>query len=56
MSTKGKLFSIWLNFGVKRKWVTYPVCDTHEWLDMTEEELDQFDEGGDPCILAIRVW
>jgi hypothetical protein len=56
MSTKSKLFSIWLNFGVKRKWVTYPVCDTHEWLDMTEEELDEFDEGGDPCILAIRVW
>jgi hypothetical protein len=53
---KSKLFWMWLNFGMNRKWITKPVCSTHEWFDQTEEELKEWDEGGDPCIVAIRVW
>lgn len=47
---------MWLMFGIKRKWITGPVCDTHEWLDMvTEEELNELDEDGEPCIFVLRV-
>ena len=53
---KSKIFWIWLNFGMKQNWISAPTCSTHEWLDMTEEELEEVDEGGDPCIIAIRVW
>lgn len=53
---KSKMFWMWLNFGMNRKWISAPTCSTHEWLDQTEEELAEWDEGGDPCIIAIRVW
>jgi hypothetical protein len=53
---KSKLFWMWLNFGMNRKWISGPVCSTHECFDQTDEELKEWDEGGDPCIVAIRVW
>lgn len=53
---KSKMFWMWLNFGMNRKWISAPTCSTHEWLDMTEEELEEFDEGGDPCVTAVRIW
>lgn len=55
-AAKNRLFVMWLMFGIKRKWITGPVCDTHEWLDMvTEEELNELDEDGEPCIFVLRV-
>lgn len=53
---KSKLFWMWLNFGMNRKWISAPTCSTHEWLDMTTEEWEEFDEGGDPCITVVRIW
>lgn len=53
---KSKLFWMWLNFGMNRKWISKPTCNTHEWNDMTTEEWEEFDEGGDPCITVVRIW
>lgn len=52
-----KLYYIWLNFGVKMGWISKPYCMTHDGnLDyMTEEEIDEWDNGGDPCHLTISV-
>jgi len=53
---KSKMFWVWLNFGMNRKWISPPACNTHEWLNMTDEEMAEFDEGGYPCITAVRIW
>jgi hypothetical protein len=53
---RNKLIWTWLWFGMKRNWISAPVCSTHDWVDQTEEELEEFDEGGDPCITVVRVW
>jgi len=48
-------FIEWVEIGVKNKWVGYPHCDTHD-PDLTEEEIEDFDEGNDPCRVCMRVW
>lgn len=49
-------FEEWLKIGREKKWISEPVCETHEGLPMTKEELDAWDEGGDPCIHALRLY
>lgn len=49
-------FYEWLKIGIDNEWVSDVVCDTHEGVPMTDEEMSKWDEGEDPCILAIRVW
>lgn len=52
-----KLYYIWLRFGVKMKWVSPPYCATHDgnYSYMTKEEIEEWDNGGDPCHIAISV-
>jgi hypothetical protein len=51
------MFRLWLRVGVKAGWISTPYCATHDgnydW--MTEEEVKEWDEGGDPCHVAISV-
>jgi hypothetical protein len=49
-------FEIWLNNGIERGWITEPFCNTHE-VDpyMTEEEEQEWEAGGDPCQLVIKI-
>ena len=49
-------FSIWLENGVERGWISPPECATHGELPMTGAENEQFEEGYDPCIPAVRIW
>lgn len=50
-------FYDWLQQGVDKGWITDPYCDTHEgyYDSLTEEEIAEFEEGGDPCIVAVRI-
>jgi hypothetical protein len=49
-------FRIWLENGIERGWVTEPFCSTHEGDPyMTEEEMEEWDQGGDPCQVVIKV-
>lgn len=51
-----KEFEIWLENGIKRKWVTEPFCNTHEGDPyMNEEEQKEWEEGGDPCQVVIKI-
>lgn len=48
-------FFAWLRKGVENKWITYPFCSTHEGDPyMSEEEMTEWDEGGDPCCLVSK--
>ena len=46
----------WLQFGIAQGWCSQIVCDTHDGLPQTEEEQNEWEEGGDPCIPGVRMW
>ena len=46
----------WLQYGIEKEWVTDSWCSTHD-VDpaMTEEEAQEWEDGGDPCCVVIKV-
>jgi len=50
-------FGIWLQNGIERGWVTEPFCNTHDggYQYMSEEELEEWESGGDPCQHVLRI-
>jgi hypothetical protein len=49
-------FYEWLEFGKDKGWCSDVVCDTHDGLPLTDEEMEAWDLGNDDCVPAIRVW
>jgi len=49
-------FEEWLKIGIEEGHCSEPVCETHDGLPYTPEEAEEMDEGGDPCIPAVRLW
>ena len=47
----------WVQYGIEKKWVTDSICATHDgtYDYMTDEEREQWDEGGDPCDLVLKL-
>jgi hypothetical protein len=45
----------WYDYGVKKNWVSKVFCDTHEGPPMSDEEMKEWDEGGDPCSFHIKL-
>mgnify|MGYP000532404323 CR=1 FL=1 len=53
----GKItFRQWQSFGIRAGWISEPVCATHEWFPMSDEETDILDEDGEICIFASRYY
>ena len=49
-------FEIWLDNGIERGWITKPFCNTHEGDPyMSEKEAQEWEEGGDPCQVIIKI-
>ena len=49
-------FGIWLKNGIDRGWVTEPFCFTHDGDPyMTEEEEQEWEDGGDPCAFVVKL-
>ncbi len=51
------MFGSWLRQGIEMGWVTDPYCVTHDggMQYMSEEELEEWEAGGDPCQHVIRI-
>ena len=49
-------FYDWLKIGRDKGWCSDIVCDTHEGLPMTDEEMEGWEFGNDDCIPAVRIW
>jgi hypothetical protein len=51
------MFRYWLLIGIKMGWISKPYCATHDsnYEYMTEEEREEWEEGNDPCHVAISV-
>lgn len=46
----------WVQFGIDNCFCSPVACGTHDGTPMTEEEIDQFEEGLDPCMPVTRIW
>lgn len=49
-------FEEWLKTGRDNKWISSPVCSTHDGIPMTETENAEWEEGGDPCAHVLRLY
>ena len=50
-----KLFLQWMNLGIDAGWIAPSVCTIHEGIFLRDWEQEEFDDGGDPCIVAFRL-
>jgi len=49
-------FSIWLNNGVERGWISEVTCATNDGIEpISEEEVQEWEDGGDPCQFVVRI-
>jgi hypothetical protein len=48
-------FQEWLEFGHSKGWISDVFCNTHDGGPMTDEENQEWEEGGDPCMFCVRV-
>jgi hypothetical protein len=46
----------WLTYGRGRGWISPIVCETHNGIDISAAEAEQFDNGNDICIFAMRFY
>jgi len=54
--SEDKEFGIWLENGIERGWITEPFCNTHDGDPyMTEEEQQEWEDGGDPCQVVFKI-
>lgn len=49
-------FWAWLDFGVSNGFCSQSVCETHDGLPWTEEEMLEWDDGNDFCVPAVRLY
>jgi hypothetical protein len=46
----------WLAKGIEKQWITPPFCNTHDGDPyMTDEEEKEWEAGGDPCMVVVKV-
>ena len=46
----------WLDEGRRRGWISSPFCDMHDPWPKDQRERQTLDQGGDPCMMAVRLW
>lgn len=58
LSPEEQEFSIWLENGIERGWISEPYCHTHDggMQYMSEEEIQEWEDGGDPCEHVLRIF
>ena len=49
-------FVAWFQRGKEQGWVSDIYCGTHEGPPLTEEEEQDWEDGGDPCVFEMRIW
>jgi len=48
-------FNEWMQYGYQQGWISDVFCDTHEGPPLNDEQMQEFDDGGDPCVFCIKV-
>lgn len=54
---KTNKYEKWLITGMENGWISQPYCNTHDggFEYMTQEEIDEWEAGGDPCCVVVRL-
>lgn len=45
----------WIQMGIDSGWCTPSYCFVHDGHAVTEKELEELDQGFDPCIHVLRL-
>ena len=45
----------WLKQGYDNGWISNSFCQTHDGVPWDEEEEAEWEDGGDPCALCVRI-
>jgi hypothetical protein len=48
-------FNEWMRFGYDKGWISDVFCNTHDGGPLTDDEQQEWDDGGDPCMFCVRV-
>lgn len=56
MSQINLTFDEWMAYGLENSFCGPPVCITHDGEPLTDEEIAEIEDGGDPCIHLIRPY
>lgn len=48
-------FNEWLEYGIEKGFCTPQFCNTHDGYPMHESEVNEWEEGGDPCAFMVRL-
>jgi hypothetical protein len=51
-----KQFDEWLQEGLTNGFCGPAICYPHDGLPLTEEEDQEYENGGDPCIHILRLY
>jgi hypothetical protein len=54
--TEHQQLAAWLSEGKRRGWISEPFCDMHDAWPKNARERDTLLTGGDPCMMAVRLW
>jgi hypothetical protein len=46
----------WFSIGREQGFISPAVCSTHDGIPMSDEEMNEFDTGSDPCIHILRLY
>jgi len=46
----------WLKYGYERGYCSDVVCETHDGVPITDQEMICLEEDGEICIPVMRVW
>ena len=46
----------WVGIGFHAGFCSDAVCETHQGLPATEEEMELWEAGEDPCVAGVRVY
>lgn len=48
-------FDEWMKYGYDNGWISDVFCDTHDGPPWEDEEIKEWDEGGDPCSFHVKL-
>lgn len=46
----------WIAIGREHGFCSNVACETHEGVPQSQAELDEWEQGGDPCVLVVRIY
>lgn len=49
-------FDKWLQMGITLGYCSEVACDTHDPVPLTPAEEADMEDGGDPCVPAVRLY